>query len=56
MRYEVRKEVEYGCTIFSVYNTETNNRVNFFETTEEAQTFAHRQEAATARRKQNKNK
>ena len=56
MRYEVRKEVEYGCTIFSVYNTETNNRVNFFETTEEAQTFAHRQEAATARRKQNRNK
>ena len=56
MRHEVRKEVECGCTIFSVYNTETNNRVNFFETTEGAQTFAHRQEAATARRKQNKNK
>lgn len=56
MRYEVRKEVEYGCTIFSVYNTETNNRVNFFATDEGAQTFAHRQGAATARRKQNRNK
>ena len=56
MKYEVRKEVEYGWMIFSVYNTETNNRVNYFATDEEAQTFAHRQEAATARRKQNKNK
>lgn len=56
MRYEVRKEVECGCTIFSVYNTETNTRVNYFETTEGAQTFARRQEAATARRKQNRNK
>ena len=56
MRYEVRKEVELGCTIFSVYNTETNARGNYFATAEEAQTFAHRQEAATARRKQNRNK
>ena len=56
MRCEVKKEVECGCTIFSVYNTETNNRVNYFATAEEAQTFAHRQEAATARRKQNRNK
>ena len=56
MRYEVKKEVECGCTTFSVYNTETNNRVNYFATAEEAQTFAHRQEAATARRKQNRNK
>lgn len=56
MKYEVRKEVECGWTIFSVYNTETNTRVNYFETAEEAQTFAHRQEAATARRKQNRNK
>ena len=56
MRYEVRKEVELGCTIFSVYNTETNNRVNYFATAEEAQTFAHRQEAAIERRKQNRNK
>ena len=40
MKYEVRKEVEYGCTIFSVYNTETNTRVNYFATTEEAQSFA----------------
>ena len=40
MKYEVRKEVEYGCTIFSVYNTKTNTRVNYFATTEEAQAFA----------------
>ena len=40
MKYEVRKEVEYGCTIFSVYNTETNTRVNYFATTEEAQALA----------------
>lgn len=46
MRYKVRKEVEYGCTIFSVYNTETNTRVNYFATTEEAQAFAERQENA----------
>lgn len=46
MRYKVRKEVEYGCTIFSVYNTETNTRVNYFATTEEAQAFAERQEGA----------
>lgn len=44
MKYEVRKEVEFGCTIFSVYNTKTNNRVNLFETIEEAQLFAERQE------------
>ena len=56
MMYEVRKEVEYGCTIFSVYDTETNTRVNYFATAEEAQAFAHRQETAKARRKQNINK
>ena len=54
--HNVRKEVECGWTIFSVYNTETNNRVNYFATAEEAQTFAHRQESETARRKQNRNK
>ena len=46
MKYEVRKEVEYGCTIFSVYNTETNTRVNYFATTEEAQAFADVEETA----------
>ena len=56
MKYEIRKETECGWTIFSVYNTETNTRVNYFATAEEAQGFAHRQEAATARRKQNRNK
>ena len=56
MKYEVRKEVEYGWTIFSVYNTETNTRVNYFATDEEAQAFAHRQEDAIAREKQNENK
>ena len=53
--YEVRKEVECGCTIFSVYNTETNARVNYFATAEEAQTFAHRQEAATTKRERIQN-
>lgn len=49
MKYEVRREVECGCTIFSVYNTEINTRANYFTTPEEAQAFAERQEAATTR-------
>ena len=24
MNYEIRRETEFGCTIYSVYNTETN--------------------------------
>ena len=40
MNYEIRKETECGWNIYSVYNTETNTRVNYFATTEEAQAFA----------------
>ena len=40
MNYEIRKETECGWTIYSVYNSETGNRVNYFATTEEAQAFA----------------
>lgn len=56
MNYKIRKETECGCTIYSVYNTETGNRENYFATDEEAQAFAARQESETARRKQNRNK
>lgn len=39
-KYIVRKEVEYGCTIYSVINSETYCRVNYFKTKEEAERFA----------------
>ena len=42
MNYEIRKETECGCTIYSVYNTETGNRVNYFATMEDAQAFIAR--------------
>ena len=44
MNYEIRKETECGCTIYSVYNTETGNRVNYFATEEEAKAFIARQQ------------
>ena len=42
MNYEIRKETECGCTIYSVYNTETGNRVNYFATMEDVQAFIAR--------------
>ena len=42
MNYEIRKETECGWTIYSVYNTETGNRVNYFATMEDAQAFIAR--------------
>ena len=49
MNYEIRKETECGWTIYSVYNTETGNRVNYFATEEEAQAFiARKQRIITA--------
>ena len=44
MKYEIRKETECGWTIYSVYNTETGNRVNYFATEQEAQAFIGRQQ------------
>ena len=43
MKYVVKKEKECGCVIYSVYNQETNNRVNYFSTREDAQRFIDRQ-------------
>ena len=49
MNYEIRKETECGWTIYSVYNTETGNRVNYFATMEDAQAFiARKQRIITA--------
>ena len=49
MNYEIRKETECGWTIYSVYNSETGNRVNYFATQEEAQAFiARKQRIITA--------
>ena len=49
MNYEIRKETECGWNIYSVYNTETGNRVNYFATEEEAQAFiARKQRIVTA--------
>lgn len=47
MKYEIRKETEFGCTIYSVYNRETTNRVNYFAKRENAQAFIARQIYAT---------
>ena len=44
MKYEIRKETECGCTIYSVYNNETGNRVNYFATKQDAQAFIARQQ------------
>ena len=43
MKYVIKKEKEYGCVIYSVYNQETNSRVNYFSTREAAQSFIERQ-------------
>ena len=51
--YEIRKEVEYGCTIYSIYDKELNVRVNHYGNFEDAQKFAERQDAARARRVKN---
>ena len=49
MNYEIRKETECGWTIYSVYNSETGNRVNYFANEEEAQAFiARKQRIITA--------
>ena len=48
--YEIRKEVEYGCTIYSIYDKELNVRVDHYGNFEDAQKFAGRQDAARARR------
>ena len=42
-KYGIRKEKEFGCTIYSVYNKETNIRVNYFANMEDAQAFMARQ-------------
>ena len=42
MKYVIKKEKEYGCVIYGVYNQETNDRVNYFPTREDAQRFVDR--------------
>ena len=38
-KYEIRKEVESGCTIYSVINKETGVRINYYSSKEEAGMF-----------------
>ena len=52
--YEIRKEVEYGCTIYSIYDKELNARVNHYGNYDDALEFAERQDAARARREKSR--
>ena len=38
-KYEIRKEVEFGCTIYSIINKETGVRINYYYNKEEAGKF-----------------
>ena len=38
-KYEIRKEVESGCTIYSIINKETGVRINYYSNKEEAGMF-----------------
>lgn len=49
--YFVRKEVVYGCTIYSIINSETGCSVNYYPNREEAEQFAKRQNNAAKRRR-----
>lgn len=42
-KYEIRKEVESGCTIYSIINKETGVRINYYKNKEEAGMFLVRQ-------------
>lgn len=42
-KYEIRKEVEFGCTIYSIINKETGVRINYYSNKEEAGMFLVRQ-------------
>ena len=38
-KYEIKKEVEFGCTIYSIINKETGVRINYYSSKEEAGMF-----------------
>lgn len=38
-KYEIRKEVEFGSTIYSIINKETGVRINYYSNKEEAGKF-----------------
>lgn len=42
-KYEIRKEVEFGCTIYSIINKETGVRINYYSKKEDAGKFLVRQ-------------
>ena len=50
MAYEVKKQIEYGTIIFSVIDTETGCRVNYFNNPDDAKAFADKQEQARIKR------
>ena len=43
IKYEIRKEVESCCTIYSIINKETGVRINYYSNKEEAGKFLVRQ-------------
>lgn len=45
-KYIVRKETEYGCTIYSIINAKTGIRVNYYADEHSAIMFAKRQNEA----------
>lgn len=45
-KYIVRKETEYGCTIYSIINAKTGVRVNYYADEHSAIMFAKRQNEA----------
>lgn len=50
-KYIVRQEVEYGCIIYSVINTEIDVRVNYFKDRESVERFAERQNSCKRRKR-----
>ena len=38
-KYEIRKEVEFDCTIYSIINKETGVRINYYSNKEDAGKF-----------------
>ena len=46
-KYVVRESIEYGCKVYEVVNTETGNRINYYELAKE---FARRQNNTAKKR------
>lgn len=42
-KYGIRKEIEFGCTIYSIFNKETGVKINYYANREDAEKFLARQ-------------